>query len=174
MVTIWGQRSNCFYGNPRFTLRFPWQLLQRLTPRSTWLFILWFAGNTQKWKSSEIRGRPGRIHLVNDVRWTRGWSRANSRFSMSSNISSSSWLSLSALPLDETLDAVENLIVLKPTFGWVLLYWPHSELSATLYVLRTMTMPAANLGKIPCYFSGRLKNQLNDFSRNGFRIQLLH
>ena len=54
------------------------------------------------------------------------------------------------------------------------LYWPRSELSATLYVLRTMTMPTANLGEIPCYFSGRLRNQLNDFSRNGLRIQLLH
>jgi len=32
------------------------------------------------------------------------------------------------------------------------LYWPRSKLSTTLYVLRTMTMPTANLGKIPCYF----------------------
>ena len=54
------------------------------------------------------------------------------------------------------------------------LYWPRSELSATLYVLRTMTMPTANFGEIPCYFSVRLKNQLNDFSRNGLQIQLLH
>ena len=54
------------------------------------------------------------------------------------------------------------------------LYWPRRELSATLYVLRTMAMPTANLGEIPCYFSVRLKNQLNNFSRNGLRIQLLH
>ena len=32
------------------------------------------------------------------------------------------------------------------------LYWPRSEFSATLYVLRTMMMPMANLGEIPCYF----------------------
>jgi len=31
------------------------------------------------------------------------------------------------------------------------LHWPRSELSTTLYVLRTMTMPTANLGEIPCY-----------------------
>ena len=54
------------------------------------------------------------------------------------------------------------------------LYWPRSKLSTTLYVLCTMTMPTANLGEIPCYFSVHLKNQLNDFSRNGLRIQLLH
>ena len=52
------------------------------------------------------------------------------------------------------------------------LYWPRSELSATLYVLRTMTMPTANLGEIPCYFSGRLKNQLNDFSRNALSFRI--
>ena len=56
------------------------------------------------------------------------------------------------------------------------LYWPRSNLSATLYVprVRTMTMPSANLGEIPCYFSVRLKNQLKDFNRNGLWIQLLH
>ena len=40
--------------------------------------------------------------------------------------------------------------------------------------LRTMTMPAANLGEITCWFSVRLKNQLNGLNRNGLRIQLLH
>jgi len=30
------------------------------------------------------------------------------------------------------------------------LYWQRSKLSTTLYVLRTMTMPMANLGEIPC------------------------
>jgi len=54
------------------------------------------------------------------------------------------------------------------------LFWPCSELSTTLYVLHTMTMPTANLSEIPCYFSVRLKNQLNNFCRNGLRIQLLH
>jgi len=56
------------------------------------------------------------------------------------------------------------------------LYWPRSDLSATLYIprVRTMTMPTANLGEILCYFSVRLKNQLKDFNRNGLRIHLLH
>jgi len=56
--------------------------------------------------------------------------------------------------------------------------WPfidqRSKLSATLYVLRTMTKPTATLGEIPCYFSVRFKYQLNDFCRSGLRIQLLH
>ena len=54
------------------------------------------------------------------------------------------------------------------------LYWPRSELSNTLYMLHTVTMPTSNLGRMPCCFSVCLKNQLGDFSRNGLCIQLLH
>ena len=75
----------------------------------------------------------------------------------------------------EAVEAIHGVMppVLFQGFSWASID-PRSELSATLYVLRTMTMPMANICKMPCYFSGRLKNQLNDFSRNGLRIQLLH
>ena len=64
-----------------------------------------------------------------------------------------------------------SCLVLRLLLG---LYWPCSELSAVLYMLRTMTMPTANLSEIPCCFSIYLKIQLPDFSRNGLCIQLLH
>jgi len=70
----------------------------------------------------------------------------------------------------EAVEAIHGVMppVLFQGFSWAGLYWPRSELSATLYMLHTMTMPTANCGEIPCYFSVRLKNQLNNFSRKVF------
>ena len=48
------------------------------------------------------------------------------------------------------------------------LYWPRSELSTTLYMLRTTTMSTTNLSEITCCFSVHLKNQLTTLAEMVF------
>ena len=76
----------------------------------------------------------------------------------------------------EAVEAIHGVMppVLFQGFSWASIDHVTRELSATLYVLRTMMVPTANLGEIHAIFLGRLNNQLNDFSRNGLQIQPLH
>ena len=66
-------RNSCFTGLSVVTLQQELFICSSFVPRPPpFLPSICVQNNRREWKTSEKWGRPGSIHHVNDIRWTRG------------------------------------------------------------------------------------------------------